>query len=60
MPPRHVNREDRLPALFGTTDVEIRIAAVARRPYPGIFQLEGPALCLLNTQAVARDAARLK
>jgi len=35
-----------------------RIAAVARRPHPGIFQLEGPALCLLNTSALAREAGR--
>jgi hypothetical protein len=32
-----------------------RIAAVARRPHPRIFQLERPALCLLNTSALARD-----
>jgi len=30
-----------------------RIAAVAREPKPGIFQLEGPALCLLNTKVVS-------
>jgi Zn-dependent protease with chaperone function len=35
-----------------------RIAAVARASHPGIFQLEGPALCLLNTQAIAREAGR--
>src|SRR5262245_10768722 len=35
-----------------------RIAAVARAAHPGIFQLEGPALCLLNTQAIARETGR--
>ena len=31
-----------------------RIAAVARRPHDGIFQLEGPALSLLNLAALRR------
>jgi Zn-dependent protease with chaperone function len=35
-----------------------RIAAVARRPHPGIFQLEGPVLCLLNPAALARETGR--
>ncbi len=35
-----------------------RIAAVTRRPHPGIFQLEGPALCLLNTAALAHETGR--
>lgn len=32
-----------------------RIAAVARNPQPGIFQLEGPAHCLLNRKALQRS-----
>lgn len=34
-----------------------RIAAVARDPQPGIFQLAAPAVCLLNTQALQRGDA---
>jgi Zn-dependent protease with chaperone function len=33
-----------------------RIAAVARRPHTGIFQLEGPALSLLNVTALPKAA----
>lgn len=32
-----------------------RIAAVARHPQPGIFQLEGPAICLLNVKALMKS-----
>src|SRR5579863_7956390 len=35
-----------------------RISAVSRRPHAGIFQLEGPAICLLNTSALSRDRSR--